>query len=513
VLEPSYPDLRRGDVASTQSARTRVETAARWTSLACFAMLLFVGLRRHDMWFDELQAWNVARSSHDLGDLIGQLRYEGHPILWYLPLFAITRFTGDPRAMQALQFVIALSSIAIVLFRAPFRVVVCIAICASYFLSFEYAVISRSYGLSVLLCLVALSFLVRAEPRWTLGTVALVLMAFTSLAAAILAGSIAVAVMVGPRRALSSGDLQQRGPARRAGAWVLASCAVVVVACIPPSDFWSAGPAFQSSSPYIGGVAGRVTETLAAPWRGLVPLPREQLWNTNVLDGSSSKLVLAAVAGLTIVISLVSAFRSSPRALHLLGLGLAGYAAFFLLIVRPTEVRYVGQFAILLLATAWFAAGDSANWFQKVGVAGRVVLVGLLVVQVVAGAFGVSRSSTVFAQNELLADAARRHGVASHIVSGVDFLGIGVAGYLDRDIFSVAQGRWRRTLRFDEVQKRGEAMITPTALLCAAHALAASSDHDVGVISTESLRSGSVVARRGAARLYVLTPAEAVRGC
>ena len=59
------------------------------------------------MWFDELQAWNIARASHSLGDLYTNLRYEGHPILWYLPLYALTRFTGNPHSMQVVQWAVA----------------------------------------------------------------------------------------------------------------------------------------------------------------------------------------------------------------------------------------------------------------------------------------------------------------------------------------------------------------------------------------------------------------------
>ena len=50
------------------------------------AVVSAVTIHAHAMWFDELQAWNIARASHSLGDLFSHLRYEGHPPLWYLPL-------------------------------------------------------------------------------------------------------------------------------------------------------------------------------------------------------------------------------------------------------------------------------------------------------------------------------------------------------------------------------------------------------------------------------------------
>ena len=146
------------------------------------------------MWFDELQAWNIARASHSLGDLFSNLRYEGHPPLWYLPLYALTRVTGDPRAMQLLAWAFAVVVAGLILFRSPFPIPARIALRRGYFFAFEYSVITRSYGLGVLLLVVALVSLGRERPRWTATTVALVLLAWTSLAGAVLAGSLALVV-------------------------------------------------------------------------------------------------------------------------------------------------------------------------------------------------------------------------------------------------------------------------------------------------------------------------------
>ena len=53
--------------------------------------------------------------------------------------------------------------------------------------------ITRSYGLGVLLLVIALTSLGHVRPRWTAGTIALALLAWTSLAGAVLAGSLALA--------------------------------------------------------------------------------------------------------------------------------------------------------------------------------------------------------------------------------------------------------------------------------------------------------------------------------
>jgi hypothetical protein len=59
------------------------------------------------MWRDELHSWLVARDNASLVDMGGQVRYEKHPLAWYLVLFLLTRLTTSPVAMQL--FHVALS--------------------------------------------------------------------------------------------------------------------------------------------------------------------------------------------------------------------------------------------------------------------------------------------------------------------------------------------------------------------------------------------------------------------
>ena len=190
-----------------------------WVALGLFAVVTAAGLRAHTLWFDELQAWNIARASGSLGDLWTNLRYEGHPLLWYLPLFALTKATGNPHAMQVVQFAVATGTAALVLFRAPFTVTLRVVVVAGYFVAFEYGVLSRSYGLSVLLLVGALVLLARPVPAWGSATVLVVALACTSLPAAVLALALVVAVLFdrGIRAAISTSHVRGRGHDRHGG--------------------------------------------------------------------------------------------------------------------------------------------------------------------------------------------------------------------------------------------------------------------------------------------------------
>jgi hypothetical protein len=484
-----------------------------WVALGAFGALLALGIARHDLWFDELQAWNVARSSHGLGDLVAQLRYEGHPILWYLPLFALTRVTGNPRAMQAFELVVAIAAVAMILFRAPYTRWLRVTLCGTYFVAFEYTVMSRSYGLGLLCFLVALDLLARPAPSWRVGTVALVLLSWTSLLGAVLAGGTAVALYLGRDARAHWRWSQVDVTRRRLAVWVVGSCALVAATCIPPSDFASAGPAFRSDAAYVSGPLGRVLEASSSVWRGLAPVQDAGAWNTNVLDGSAARLVLAAALGLVLAVLIARGLTSTPLAQRMWVLGVVAYVVFFVVVVRPTEVRYVGYVALALLGATWFAAALDAGWLSHVGGAARVALALVLAAQLVAGLGGLRLGSSAFAPNESLAHAAEANGVATRLVSANDFLATGVSGYLDHDVFSIAQHEWRRTLRYDEHQRDGEATLTTRQAWCEAVRIARAHDAPAGLLTSTAVRGASAVARVGVARLYVVEPGATLDGC
>ncbi|MEW6733270.1 MAG: hypothetical protein AB1489_18220, partial [Acidobacteriota bacterium] len=78
-----------------------------------FLLLGLIGLNHHEMWGDELQAWLIARDSQSIPDLFHNLRYEGHPALWHIGLYLLSRFTHDPIAMQVFHLLLATTAIYI----------------------------------------------------------------------------------------------------------------------------------------------------------------------------------------------------------------------------------------------------------------------------------------------------------------------------------------------------------------------------------------------------------------
>jgi hypothetical protein len=117
---------------------------------------------RHSMWRDELQVFMLASSSPSLGDLFLKLKHEAHPGLWHTLVWLLTRVTSDPTWMQVMHIALAIAAWAIIYRWSPFSKAEKILILLSYFLFWEYFVISRSY---VLLALIGFAFVALRQHR------------------------------------------------------------------------------------------------------------------------------------------------------------------------------------------------------------------------------------------------------------------------------------------------------------------------------------------------------------
>jgi len=123
-----------------------------------FLLLGFIGILHHEMWRDELQAWMTARDSVSLAGLAAAVKYQGHPLLWYLGLYAITRFTHNPLAMQLLHILIATATVWVFVRFSPFTKLQKLLFAFGFFPFYEYAIISRGYALGILFFFIFCAF-------------------------------------------------------------------------------------------------------------------------------------------------------------------------------------------------------------------------------------------------------------------------------------------------------------------------------------------------------------------
>jgi hypothetical protein len=132
--------------------KNRFESSC-WLIYSTFS---FVWFWLHEPWRDEAQAWLLARDLN-LIELLKQIAWEGTPALWHLLIFPFAN-TGMPYiSMFILHWIFAITAAWFWLFKAPFPKLFKFVFLFSYLMFFEYVLIARSYGVSVLLLFVLAS--------------------------------------------------------------------------------------------------------------------------------------------------------------------------------------------------------------------------------------------------------------------------------------------------------------------------------------------------------------------
>jgi hypothetical protein len=179
--------------------------------LVAFAALSLWQASYHEPWRDEAHAWLIARYAPSLSALFATLGYEGTPGLWLLLLRGLCDLGLPYAAMFALHTLIILAAAAIFLRYAPFSTLLKGLCLFGYYLLFEYNVIARNYGISVLcLFLLAALYPLRFRRPW-LYCGLLALLTQTNAHSDLLAASLGL---------WYCGELLFGPPARRRNAWI-----------------------------------------------------------------------------------------------------------------------------------------------------------------------------------------------------------------------------------------------------------------------------------------------------
>jgi len=117
---------------------------------ALYLTMGIIGILNHELWLDEAHHWLLARDSNTFTELVTQTRYEGHPILWNVLLYGLTRVSWNPLAMQLLHLAVATGAVFLFARKAPFTWLFKFLFVFGYFMVFEYALVSRNYILGIL---------------------------------------------------------------------------------------------------------------------------------------------------------------------------------------------------------------------------------------------------------------------------------------------------------------------------------------------------------------------------
>lgn len=408
-----------------------------WVVLLIFAALSLTTVLRHEMWRDEVHAWQAAVSAGSLPELVDNVRAEGHPGLWFAILYPLSRATGSPVAMQLVHWLIAVGVAALVLFVSPFRWTWRVMIVVGYFPLYEYCAISRNYAVGALLLFAFCAVYPIRRTRPLVAASLLFLLAQANVYSLILSFALGLMWIVDDR-------MQKDRTALWAGAlavW-LGGMALSVVQLL------GALAIKKPFDPEKTLETGRTLDVLATPWRALVPIPalRFRFWNSNILDGLNDGGVLQAVLGLVLIALVATIFVRRPPVFVLYLAGSGGLMAFtFFFYIGG--LRHQGHHTLLLLAALWlWAAGSgtvSGRTTAKIPLFRGVLVGALLLANAMAGIYATARDwRDPFSASRATAAAIRADGLDDlPIVGHRDVQVATVAAYLGRPIFFPSLGR------------------------------------------------------------------------
>jgi hypothetical protein len=450
--------MTRSKAAGRPRKPPRLSRAWFATVLASiFFVLSFVGILHHEPWRDELQAWMVASDAHSLPELFQNVKYEGHPALWYIVLFAVTRVSDTPFAMAVVHILISTLTIAVfagytVLPRPPK-----VLFAFGYAAFFEFNLISRGYALGLLFVMAFCALYPQRDRRLVQCALVLALMANTSPFGLMLSLALGAHVLF-DHLARFGRTASYRRVAAAVGL-LLAGWILSVVQIYPEAD--SSFPVSYAS----GGFAlKRLGFALSRILTSYLPLPdfsQPHFWNRTVFSGWA---VLAQVA-LSLALFLVfTAGFLRKRRLALLYVGGTVLMLAFVYQTRLAFHRY-GLHLFVLLVTCFClepCCEDDLRtpWLRRVSErvrpwAGRL-FIALLAGGVYAGVGAYLEDlARPFSASTEAAAFLRAKGVADlEIVGYADYIVSPLAALLGKRIYYPQRADYGRFIVWNRGRKR-----------------------------------------------------------
>ncbi|SCK51920.1 hypothetical protein VAR608DRAFT_5234 [Variovorax sp. HW608] len=162
-------------------------TKALWVVLTWAAITIFLSMR-HVIWRDEMRALSLALQGDGYGEMLRSLG-DGHPGLWHTLLRAAHSLVPTPAVLPVVSMVVALAAVALLAFRSPFSLPVIAVFLAGRAPLYEYSVMARNYGISMLLMFVFAALYRRCRARGVALGIVLFLLANCNVHSALLVGA------------------------------------------------------------------------------------------------------------------------------------------------------------------------------------------------------------------------------------------------------------------------------------------------------------------------------------
>lgn len=405
-----------------------------------YFLLQLIGILAHEPWFDELQAWVIARDSHSIPELIRNLRYEHHPVVWYFLLKGVQLFTLDPLGMQLLHLVIASSAVALFLIRAPFEWRTKALVIFGYFAFYEYSILSRNYGIGAAL-LAGYVVLSKRKPS-AIGARAAFLAAlswcnfFSFWMALILSGLLA-------KERLDGGRKKRKISAELV--WMLPLAVVFYLGMLQLAQVRDSGFYIEWRTQFDPVL---LKETLTLLIDAFLPVPNffvERSWGTNVFLGGPSWLGWLLPAWILLVLWKLLEGPNGKNAIRI------SYFLFLFLVLAFSYLkfrvspRHSGALAVFLVGCLWMAQAKrpKLRWVQ-------VSALILLIAQFVGGVGSYALDlASVFSPVRDAAGYIKKQGLQSHLLMVTrEFPLNAITAYTNQPVYSLRRKSIGTIVRF-----------------------------------------------------------------
>jgi hypothetical protein len=424
------------------------------------------------MWRDEVRAFSVATGAASWSDLLSSLHQEGHPLVWYAILRIGYAATHSALVLPVASLTIAWGAAYLMLRFAPFPFWERLLAVFGVFMAHEFSVVSRNYGVGILLMLAAcILFPSRHERPMRLGLV-LALLANTSVHAALASMVLAFVWLMDGfeptyRRALTR-------------PWTLAAIAVAVLGVALALTTARPSPdmayAFSLSQLEPSRLAGALLTDPGWGLRGIrlanIAAAGEIPWGRIGVD---PELVVRIIADI-VILSILWGLRRNRACLIAAIVATLSFEALFRL-VYSGALRHDGMLAFLLISLSWIACSepeDRVSPQRRRSIA--LGLLPLLVIQAVGLPFAARRdmlhpasSSKAFAT---LITATPRYRDAI-LVGEPDYFMEALPYYVGNRVFMPRVREFHYRVYFDRGQRRrldlrlGELIDVADSLACA----------------------------------------------
>lgn len=287
---------------------------------------------QHVPWRDEVRALSLALTGSTWAEMIRAVQGEGHPFLWYVILRGAHDIFGVREVLPAAGLLIGFAAVAVLVMRAPFRLLALFAMSFGLALGYEYVVVARNYGMAALVMFVIAALWPRIRDTSWLG-LSLLLLCNTNVPSVFVAGGLYLYRLLelwGEQRDLKTPEWRR---AAINGALLAIGAALAFVAVYPTAND---AAAITQATPV----------TIANFFRGLFDTRR----SFTEIGLGDRPLFTQLMIFLPLLL-----FVRRPRALISLLVILFALKLFFAMIY-PAYFRHSALYFMALIAIAWIEA-------------------------------------------------------------------------------------------------------------------------------------------------------------